>query len=106
MHDYGIQLLTELQHNIGKGVAEYKEALSWVFEKLGIAHSSYVYVGYVPSEVDEAVILGNYPQDWVKLYESRALFRQDPVISYSSTASAAFFWEEAVGENINTKNIF
>ncbi len=56
--------------------------------------------------MDEAIIIGSYPQDWVHLYESRALFRQDPIIKYSSSTSSAFFWEEAIGKNINTKNIF
>lgn len=106
MHDHGIRLLTEIQNNIGKGVSEYKDVLSWAFETLGITHFSYVYVGYLPAEVDKVVILGNYPQVWVKHYESRALFRHDPIINYSSTTSAAFFWDEAVEGNSSSKRIF
>lgn len=106
MHGYNIQLLTEVQKNIGKGITEYEEVLSWVFEKLGITHFSYVYVGNLPSEIDEAVILGNYPQEWVKLYQLRALFRQDPIMSHSSMTSTAFFWKDVIQENSRTNNIF
>lgn len=106
IHKQAHYLLTEIQHNIRTGGAAYTEVLSWAFEKIGIAHFSYVYVGYLPSEVDKAVILGNYPTDWVKLYESLALYRNDPIINHSSTTSTAFFWEEAVEGNNDSKHIF
>lgn len=105
-HDRGFQLLSEIQENIGKGEKEYAEVLSWAFERLGITYFSYVYVGYVPSEVDEAIIIGNYPPDWVKLYESSAMYRQDPIINYSSLTSTAFFWKEAVADDSCSHRIF
>ena len=105
-NDFWNRLLKEIQHNIGNGVSEYNDVLAWVFEKIGIKHFSYVYVGYLPSETDEAIILGNYPQEWVEIYRSRALFRHDPIIKFSSKTSTTFFWEEAVESEVNTKHIF
>lgn len=106
MHDQAHYLLTEIQHNVSKGAHEYTDVLSWAFKKIGIFHFSYVYMGYLPSEVDKAIIMGNYPKDWVETYESMALFRNDPIINHSSTTSTAFFWEEAVRGNHNSKHIF
>nr|WP_284047058.1 LuxR family transcriptional regulator [Halomonas llamarensis] len=106
VHDLGHYLLTEIQHNIGKGAYEYTEVLSWAFEKIGIAHFSYVYVGYLPPEADKAVILGNYPKDWVKLYESHALYRKDPIINHSSKTSSAFFWEDSLRRDNESNQIF
>lgn len=106
MHDQTHYLLTEIEQNIGKGASEYTEVLSWAFEKIGIVHFSYVYVGYIPSEVDKAIILGNYPKDWVKTYESMALYRNDPIINHSSTTSAAFFWKGSLREDNKSKHIF
>lgn len=106
IHDLGHYLLTEIQHNIAKGAPEYIEVLSWAFEKIGIAHFSYVYVGYLPPEVDKAVILGNYPKDWVKIYESHALYRSDPIINHSSTTSSAFFWKSSLKRDNESKYIF
>lgn len=106
MHNNGIHLITEVQSNIGSGINEYKDVLSWVFKKIGISHFSYVYLGYAPSEVDEAVIIGNYPEAWVELYESQSLFRTDPIINYSSKTSTSFFWEETLKLNLNSKYIF
>lgn len=98
MREYEIHLLTEVQHNISNDLSECTEVLSWAFGKLGITYYSYVYIGQVPSEISEAVILGNYPKEWVRLYETRTLFRQDPIIKYSSSTSDAFFWDDVVGE--------
>lgn len=106
IRDLGHYILTEIQHNIGKGAPEYVEVLSWAFEKIGIANFSYVYVGYLPPEADKAVILGNYPKDWVKLYESDALYRNDPIINHSSTTSAAFFWKGSLRKDNKSKHIF
>lgn len=105
-HNLGHYLLTEIQHNIGKGTPEYTEVLSWAFEKIGISHFSYVYVGHLATEAEKTMILSNYPKDWVKYYEANALYRKDPIINYTSTTSAAFFWEDNVRRDKSAEHIF
>lgn len=99
-------LLIDIKHNIRKGKTEYEEVLAWFFERLGVKYFSYVYMEYVPAEVEEAVILGNYPRDWVKSYEASFLFREDPVIHHASTTTSGFFWSEAVDDKASSKRLF
>ncbi|AQU81284.1 MULTISPECIES: LuxR family transcriptional regulator [unclassified Halomonas] len=106
MRENDVYLLAEVKHNISKRESEYKDVLSWAFEKIGITYFSYVYVGRRPSEADKAIILGNYPKDWVDLYESHALFRKDPVINHSFRTSTAFFWGQVKGKGNNSEHIF
>lgn len=98
-NDY--QILMEVKNNLGENDEEYTKILAWALEKLRITCFSYVYASYSPIEILPPVIMGNYPEEWVILYQKKSLYKQDPVIKKSCQTSSSFF---GTSQNMRTMN--
>ncbi|MCL7931309.1 helix-turn-helix transcriptional regulator [Halomonas llamarensis] len=103
-NDY--QILMEVKNNLGVNDDEYTNILSWALEKLRVTCFSYVYACYSPTEISPPVIMGNYPEEWVILYQKKSLYKQDPVIKKSCQTSSSFFWDKPEYGDDEQQSIF
>ncbi|AJY50076.1 autoinducer binding domain-containing protein [Halomonas sp. KO116] len=98
------EFLNEVQANLKKNDHDFSNVLSLALEKLGIHFFSYVHLDTHPEIINESMIIGNYPKEWVEIYINKKLIKKDPVIKNTSVTTAPFFWNEA--KNIAGNEIF
>lgn len=66
----GARLLEEAKKAFEKeGEGAFLELLEWAFSQLLIENFAYIYIPYLPQEVEEIFILGSYPAEWQHYYK-------------------------------------
>lgn len=103
----GARLLEEAKKAFEKeGEGAFLELLEWAISQLLIENFAYVYIPYLPQEVEEIFILGSYPAEWQHYYKKNNLHKKDPVISISSSTATPFYWDEKKSGNDHESEIF
>lgn len=100
------KIIMDIKNSIGAQESCYTEAISLALKEIGIYNYSYVYLKQSPSESEEAIILGNYPEEWTKNYKKNRLHKKDPVIDISCTTSSPFFWKDRIPQQMESNEIF
>lgn len=101
-----IRLITEVKNSIETQESCYTEVISLALKEIGISHYSYVYLRQPPLESEDAVIMGNYPEEWTNIYIKKGLHKNDPVIGTSYTTSSPFFWKDNIKQQMEDSEIF
>lgn len=89
-----VQAFIELCHGDAASTESIEAAFRNTVLELGFRH--YACCSHVDplDHPSHAVVLHNYPADWVQYYSDEKLHRIDPVLQLAERRQAPFFWDE------------
>lgn len=90
-----VQSFVELCHNRASSVATIERGFRTALEELGFRHFACCSHVDPLAHPSHAIMLHNYPDDWVHHFSAEKLHRIDPVLQRAESHHGPFFWDAA-----------